>query len=774
MVWKWISGILAFIMMFTISREVNAQSTETRKIFVNDNDINLALHSGIHCISNILNPEDNNRPYFECYVFDHPRMKFTKNLSVGNVTGRCLYALLSSSQALGEEADVEIVSKYRQVLLDSYEKVRGIPADPRKQGGPLEECWIFNSGQGLRGLVGLTVFTHDGKARQYLDESISNLRKYFADEGFSWRAFSRHFGLIGGGTGGPIDWPDPDPFSPSKNPFLTWPVARYARLSKTGEAFELARILGNSRFDYRFPPDGIIRLYGKDHGFGIAAETNALAEVGMMLSDERIMQRVKSRIDNGLSKIMTESGWFPERLEVDSDVGEINNTAEIIEACLLLGEWGWPEYYGIAERYTRGHLLPSQLLDMSIIPASSTNPPNDGEARVRERVKGAFGFPAPYGHLATMNPYMNGAFFFDIVAGGVATLAEVRRHCYNKRGNDHYVNLLFDFENDKISIKSPYPNSDTIKIILKDQGNLYLRLSNWVDRGVIKGSVEGQNLTTEIQEPYFIITNPPLNKTISIRYPLTLSETAEELNGRTLRILWRGDSIIGMSSMGTSLPFYPEIDAAQRQIKIERLGPDCVLVDSGSDEKNDEIASHILEKVQVELTPSGVMKFNGVESRLRYGVPLFPDNNYTFEAWIQPATETSGVDIPQRLFSGWHGYYEDPLRLSIRSGKIFAGLETNGKSYETSRIQFPAPGWFHVAVVKKGEVLKIHVNGKEEAQVSVPVFIKNDARNIGIGFNPLYVDGEFYHGAIGPFTFRACALDDHQIKDVMGPMPEGR
>jgi hypothetical protein len=735
-------------------------------------DLDVALHCGVDCLSNILNPEDGNRPYFECFVFDKPRMEFNCRLSVGNVTGRCLYALLIASQALGIKADPEIIEKYRVVLLESYNNGTGLPADPKMKGGILEEIWTFNSGQGMRGLLGLTLFQRDAVAKEILDKAISSLQLHYVNKGFSWKDFAFRFGLSDGGTGGMDKWPGPNPLRPAENPFLTWSVARYARISNSNEARNLAQDLGLSRFDYRFPKDGLLRLQGNDHGFELAAVTNALAEIGTLLDNEHVMERVKSRIDNGLSQVMSQCGWFPERLSIESDVGEGNNTAEIVEACLLMGDWGWTEYFGLAERYTRAHLLPSQLLDVSMIPPSPSNPSHDGESRVRERVRGAFGFPAPYGHLATRNPYLNGAFMFDIVSGVVACLAEVRQHCYRARNNSHYINLLFDIENENISIKSPYHGDQSLTVTLKKSGDIFIRQPNWMTLNNMKARVTGRTLPIQAKGGYISIPNPPLNEEIHIECPLPLYETTEILNGRTLHILWRGDSVVGMDSMGTQYPFFPEIEEARERIQMETLGSQKIMISSSILGIGNPMYSSLIEEVPISPASREVKEFDGEESRIRYRLPFFPDEEYTFEAWIKPTTGSAHKKTPQRICSAWHNLYDDPLRISILSGQVFAGLETNGRDYETEGVPIRSGEWTHIAAIKNATDLYLHVNGERKAHVEVPERIMTRSKYLGIGFNPVYFSGEFYQGAIGRFTFRACALDEKNLLHERGVQPE--
>ena len=94
---------------------------------------------------------------------------------------------------------------------------------------------------------------------------------------------------------------------------------------------------------------------------------------------------------------------------------------------MILGRWGFSEYYHDAERMLRGHLLPSQVRDTSFI----VDPPNpdgvDGLRDVADRHLGSYGFPAPYGHKSVGKGRGNLSFNMDIVGGTVASLCEAYR-----------------------------------------------------------------------------------------------------------------------------------------------------------------------------------------------------------------------------------------------------------------------------------------------------------------------------------------------------------
>ena len=54
----------------------------------------------------------------------------------------------------------------------------------------------------------------------------------------------------------------------------------------------------------------------------------------------------------------------------DINRGEANNTGDLIEAALLLGDAGYSRYFEDADRMLRNHLLASQVVDTSWVAGS--------------------------------------------------------------------------------------------------------------------------------------------------------------------------------------------------------------------------------------------------------------------------------------------------------------------------------------------------------------------------------------------------------------------
>ncbi|OPZ06503.1 MAG: hypothetical protein BWZ08_02265 [candidate division BRC1 bacterium ADurb.BinA292] len=540
------------------------QTKATEPLKVNTSDLDEALMAGIHCLSNITNPDDRHIPYFTCHLAENVRMGFHHRFSVGNVVGRGLFAMLRAEQALeGKLAvDPEVIDRYRNLLLESYRYIGVSPATPAARGEPFNQIWVTNHYCGWRGLMALAMWRGDEEAREILHRSIDDWKRWFVDPGYSWAAFRDHYELEGHpGTGAEeTPWPEADAGWSRRVVYEGKSLLEYYLETGYEPARELGVQLCEHVLEQHLSADGSM---DNDHMYLPSMQLSALALCGRITGNREMLERVRLAYEHGMKPVMAPTiGWVPERRLKQSDVGEINNTGEVIEALLNLGAAGWPAYYQDAERFTRAHLLPAQLLDVSWVEPSPENPPDDSRRAVRERVRGAWGFPAPYGIVATREPYFEGAYFMDIVCGGTWSTAAVKAHCVDYRDGVHYVNLLFDRVTPRLAVQSPYPDGDALRVRLAEPGPVHVRLSDWVDRAALHVSGREGPLDFHLDGVYLVIPAPPVDEWITVEFPLAIRESVERVNGREIRIRWKGDSVLAMDSMGTPYPFFPEFAEA--------------------------------------------------------------------------------------------------------------------------------------------------------------------------------------------------------------------
>lgn len=218
---------------------------------------------------------------------------------------------------------------------------------------------------------------------------------------------------------------------------------------------------------------------------------------------------------------------------------------------MILGRRGVPGCWHDVERALRGHLLPAQLRDISFI----ADPPNPrGEDRFRDvadRHRGAFGFPAPYGHQPVGLGFVD--FNMDIVGGAVASLCEAWRAAVESGPAGHRVHLLFDRETDALRVESPY-TGDALRVTVKKPGPLRVRLPPWVDRASLR--ILGTDRPVRHFGEYAFHPSPIIGQPLTFLFEQPTQVMTLKHATRDIRVRWRGDEVLAMDNFGADLPFF--------------------------------------------------------------------------------------------------------------------------------------------------------------------------------------------------------------------------
>ena len=521
---------------------------------VNTRDILAAIRLGCRAMSSAFDADDNDTPFFGVVVRPEVRMSFSSGVSEAHVPGRHLNALLNAEDATGVRIDEDAVDKHTRAAFFSYSGAIPLPLNRTEIAGPLVNFNSHNIREGFHALYPLVKYRNSARARKLAEASIAAIFAYWDPvkgwdddrlEGEKELSVTREGAFISGVAR------------------TIGPLVKYYRTTRYGPALELAIVLKEKALDEVFAEDGSYdaNRFGT-HNHSTTCVMSSLAQLADLTCDANLMHRVKAFYDNGLWELRDELGWSIEtsRTEGNSARGEVNNTGDILETALLLGRWGYPQYYHDAERILRCHLLPSQLCDVSWI----EEPPNpegvDGKRDVANRLRGAFGFPAPYGHapidIMTSNKPRIG-FNMDIVGGTVGSLCEAYREITRFKTSGHWVNLLFDHETPEIRVESPYTHP-ALQIRLKRPGPLFVRIPPWVDRQRME--INGVDGTSRHTNGYLFIPQPPINRPISIVYPLSIQEITLQSPDGPIRTHLRGDEVLAMDNLGADLTFFDPID----------------------------------------------------------------------------------------------------------------------------------------------------------------------------------------------------------------------
>ena len=491
---------------------------------------------------NMFDADDGDVPYFR--VVARPDA-FLGISMIEHVPGRHLNALLNAEDVIGVTVDEDAIEKHARAAYLSCSGPLPLSLGRQEGKGPPRVFVPHNVREGFHALYALVKYRGSRRARDLAEASIQTILEHWNPE-TAWDAERlEQQGIV-------VD--DTTTFI-SGVARTIGPLVKYYRATGHAAALELAMLLKEKAIGRYFTEDGSydLELFGT-HTHSVTCTMSSLAQLADLTCDAPLMNRVKAFYDHGLGEMRDGIGWSIEDTSSDSnkpDEGEMNNTGDILETALILGRWGYTEYYHDAERILRCHLLPSQLRDVSWIGASANPNGVDGLTNVAERIRGSFGFPAPYGHEPL--EYERLRFNTDIVGGAVGSLCEAHREATRFDETGHRVNLLFDHETAHISVESPYTHP-SLSVTVKKPGPLFVRIPPWVDRAAVR--IEGVTASHRMSNGYLFVAEPPLNRPLTIAYELATEEIVLEHRTREIRARLRGDEVAAMQNFGADLTFF--------------------------------------------------------------------------------------------------------------------------------------------------------------------------------------------------------------------------
>ena len=94
-----------------------------------------------------------------------------------------------------------------------------------------------------------------------------------------------------------------------------------------------------------------------------------------------------------------------------------------------------------------------------------------------------------------------------------------------------------------------------------------IRVPAWAPRASLRLSVAGREMTPRLMGPFVLVGAEEMapGAAIVLRHALPERETSETLpGGRTFRLQWRGDQVVGIHPREVPLAIYPPWDGATR------------------------------------------------------------------------------------------------------------------------------------------------------------------------------------------------------------------
>ncbi len=165
----------------------------------------------------------------------------------------------------------------------------------------------------------------------------------------------------------------------------------------------------------------------------------------------------------------------------------------------------------------------------------------------------------------------------------------------------------------------------------------------------------------------------------------------------------------------------------------------------------------------------GAVRLDGRGQKLVYDLPeTWAAGDYTLAVRVR-VRELPPAGRLGQVFSAWCEGGDDPLRLVVDGGHVFARVEAGAHPAGTGGFPVTAGEWFDLAVVKAGPRLVLYVNGEPCAEAGIPARLVSRSRLGAIGGNPLYTGApEFLAADFASMRLYTRALSDQEVAGIAG------
>ncbi len=525
----------------------------TKLADVNTTDLHAAIALACRTMHNTFNADDNFTSHFNAAVHPYAELSFSPDLSDCHVPGRHLNALLMAEAVAGVTVNPTAIANLRRTLFLSFSGPLCLPLNRLVPTGPVVVFSAHNLREAMHACFALVRYRGDTEVQALAERFIAEINRLWTPATLWDEARFKALGLVYQPVQGPVNG----------EARMIGPLVKYYRATGSPAALELALRLKDVCLERHFLPDGVYtkERVGTDHTHSVTGTLSSLAQLADLLDDDLLLQRVKAFYDNGLWVMRDEIGWAGGAVyQPESDRGEAGCGGDFLEAALILGRHGYPEYFADAELMLRAHLLPCQLRDVSWMPLDPDPHAPDGRRDAANRMLGAWGIPAPYGHLAAGMGRDSIGFYLDVVGSVTGSVCAALEAAVVSDHTGHHLNLLFDHDGPSLRVTA-LTAPEGLEVLVKRPGPLWVRLPPWVTPAAV--TLVGFDPAAAVWLPgYLFLARPPVGSPIRLLYALpdiTLTLSAR-VHAHPMRVQLHGDRVVAMDNYGTDLTFFDPIE----------------------------------------------------------------------------------------------------------------------------------------------------------------------------------------------------------------------
>ena len=458
-----------------------------------------------------------------------------------HMVGRFLDALAVSSEVIDIPPHDEADNALRDLLRNSLRNPTGFafdagPGETGKRGAMIHSCREV-----LLGLLALARWKKCEQSAELARGLVRNIEKATRETGMFPAPYIYEDGWAK---------PEKDQIN-STIGRLIGALMKYYRQTKDDLAVQLAKRFADVNIAKTFTAEGELTELAGGHLHSTEGTMTALLDLGVLTGDKRYFEIGHRFYDVGLRRWRTSFGWAKESRDSKPGRGEANNTGDFIEAAVILGSNGYPEYFRDAECFIRNGLLAAQVVDTNWISQSTEKDTEEyAYSEIRRRAKGAFAFTTPYGYHS---------YNTDLMGGALQSLGEAYHAMATEDSAGCHVNMLFPADLPGLSLRSSLPEAGQLQIETKQPCTLHVRIPGWVERQSLKLRVNNQSQPPRWEKNELALGKLQPKTVVEITFDQPRRRTLETAPGYATpyEIDWLGDTIVGMKpAPADGIPLY--------------------------------------------------------------------------------------------------------------------------------------------------------------------------------------------------------------------------
>lgn len=539
-------------------------------------------HAALNALTGCIDEAADGRPYMNANLKSNPATLAHSSWDYGSSVGRLVSSIALAREMTGADDGRDVESMLRTRLLDMFEDDGLNYREASEHSEPRAN--MHDQRSVLLGLVTWYVKEDDPEVRTAAGDLCAALGRIAVKEGHP-HLEKQDFWYFPAVEYTRDGWPSADTIylGLATDPAHTSarminPLVRYYEETGNEDALELARNFTQHTVEYSgaFNDDGSFNdgvEFRTGHFHSRMVSVAGIARYGVTTGDARALAWAKNVYDWALEQ-GTAFGWFPSALREDYvHKHETCALTDIIELGILLGEHGYPEYWGVVERFVRNHLTETQLMETEWIDDSEA----EAETPVSERMHGAFpGWAAPNDFVCDIGDDPD--VMTCCIASGTRGLFLAWQHAVTIDDGTVMVNLLLNRATPTVDVYSYLPHEGRVVVRAnRDIQDLRMRVPSWVDPSHILVTCDGYGDQATWDGPFLRFKDVDDDDDFEVTFPVRETDTVEKAADREFEVSWYGDDVTAISPRGEYYPLYAKRsvsdEVGHRDISLRRTTP---------------------------------------------------------------------------------------------------------------------------------------------------------------------------------------------------------